>query len=74
MDAVWLWVEDEVIEVEVANKKLSNEKILIKAVQNVGYPTKIIIKRLVNKVTYIHWRLLDGREGVILVKIFVRKV
>ncbi|RLI48380.1 MAG: hypothetical protein DRP09_21500 [Candidatus Thorarchaeota archaeon] len=73
-DAVWLWVEDEVIEVEVANKKLSNEKILIKAVQNVGYPTKIIIKELINKVGYIHWRLLDGREGVILVKIFVRKV
>jgi len=69
-----LWVEDEVIEVEVANKKLSNEKILIKAVQNVGYPTKIIIKALINKISYIHWRVLDGREGVILVKIFRRKV
>jgi len=73
-DAVWLWVDDEVIEVEVANKKLSNEKFLLKAVQNVGYPIKIIIKTLVNKISYIHWRLLDGREGVILVKIFRRKV
>jgi len=71
-DAVWLWVDDEVIEVEVANKKLSNEKFLLKAVQNVGYPIKIIIKTLVNKISYIHWRLLDGREGVILVKIFCR--
>jgi len=73
-DAVWLWVDDEVIEVEVANKKLSNEKFLIKAVQNVGYTIKIIIKTLVNKISYIHWRVLDGREGVILVKIFRRKI